>query len=88
MDEEFKGKAKGLKAKLDAKSDQLYMAVEKKLFHQLEPLSDKGRALGPESEWFLPGVCAHLVMCEILRRQMVRKLDESPEGGEEEEDDE
>ena len=81
MDEE---RVKGLTAKMNAKEDQLYMAVEQKMFHMLEPLSEKGRALGPDSEWFLPGVCAHLVMCEILKRQMLRKLE--PDGGEEDEE--
>lgn len=84
MDSSMKEMAKALAAKMRAKEDQLYMAVEKKLFDKLEPLSDKGRELGPLSEWFLPGVCAHLVMCEILRRQIERGIEAMAEAEDDE----
>lgn len=82
-DANMKEMAKALAAKMRAKEDQLYMAVEKKLFDELEPLSDKAREQGPLSEWFLPGVCAHLVMCEILRRQIERSIEAMGEADEE-----
>lgn len=75
----IKALAKSVESRMCSKEDQLYMAVELKFFDQLLELSERGRNGGPESEWFLAGVCAHLVMCEILRRQMERGIDQIEE---------